>query len=184
MAGQVRPKPHDQWYRPPGAPRVPVAGRPGSLVIPRPLRAEVLARDEHCCQRCGCSVRTQVLEYSLQHRRARGSGGSRHANFPANLITLCGSATTRCHGFVENAGRGVAMAQGFVVAQSADPAACAVLRFAATDRAVWSLLTDDGWSLADAPAVVDTWSAASLAHHAETGQHLTAAEVAALAVAS
>lgn len=40
---------------------------------------------------------------STQHRVARGMGGTRWAgiNLPSNLLTLCGSGTTGCHGWVE-----------------------------------------------------------------------------------
>lgn len=56
-------------------------------------------RDLHMCARCGAS---QPL--TTQHRVARGMGGSRAAwiNQPANLVTLCGSGTTGCHGHVEH----------------------------------------------------------------------------------
>ena len=183
MASQVRAKPPEQWYREPGQP-APRPAKPTPLAVPRSMARAVLDRDEHLCQRCGRSVRS-VLHFSLQHRRPRGAGGSRHANFLANLITVCGSATSPggCHLAIEETDRPAATAQGFLVPQGHDPAMCAVLRWAATDHPVWSLLTDEGWSPAPAPAVVDTWSAASLEHFAATGRHLTAAQVAALAVA-
>lgn len=55
-------------------------------------------RDDWRCARCaGWGL------LSTQHRVARGMGGTRAAsiNNPANLLTLCGSGTTGCHGWVE-----------------------------------------------------------------------------------
>lgn len=59
---------------------------------------QVRERDGHACVRCGS---TDSL--TTQHRVARGMGGTRAPwiNEPANLITLCGSGTTGCHGYVE-----------------------------------------------------------------------------------
>jgi hypothetical protein len=42
---------------------------------------------------------------SVHHRRPRMMGGSRNESTyikPANLIVLCGSGTTGCHGWVES----------------------------------------------------------------------------------
>jgi hypothetical protein len=49
-------------------------------------------------------------------------GGSKapDTNLPANLITLCGSATTGCHGRVES-DRLRAAADGFLLPQGSDP---------------------------------------------------------------
>lgn len=83
-------------------------------------RALVLTRDAHACQWCG----RQVYEggYSIHHRRPRGMGGSRRrdANSPANLVVLCGSGTTGCHGLVESH-RDEARARGLLVPQGVDP---------------------------------------------------------------
>lgn len=61
--------------------------------------AIVRTRDGFACVRCGHGG-----TLSTQHRVARGMGGTREAwvNEPANLITLCGTGTTRCHGWVEH----------------------------------------------------------------------------------
>jgi hypothetical protein len=62
--------------------------------------ALVRKRDQHQCVRCG---REGAL--TTQHRVARGMGGSRHrpwVNQPSNLVSLCGSGTTGCHGWVES----------------------------------------------------------------------------------
>jgi 5-methylcytosine-specific restriction endonuclease McrA len=63
------------------------------LNVPQQLRAEVLGRDNHQCQGCGTFIFNRW--YSIQHRIARGVGGG---NTLANLVTLCGSATSAgCH---------------------------------------------------------------------------------------
>lgn len=75
------------------------AGTVTSGRVPARLRETVLRRDGHCCQRCGISLYGR--DYSLQHRDARGMGGSKTKHTMANLVALCGSATTGCHGHVE-----------------------------------------------------------------------------------
>lgn len=59
--------------------------------------AAVRARDKGTCARCGSD-----RDLTTHHRRNRGMGGSRWPgiNLPANLLTLCGSGTTGCHGWV------------------------------------------------------------------------------------
>jgi hypothetical protein len=56
-------------------------------------------RDLHRCVVCGTTG-----PLSTQHRVARGMGGTRAAwvNLPANLLTVCGSGTTGCHGHIEH----------------------------------------------------------------------------------
>jgi hypothetical protein len=68
----------------------------------RKVRALVIARDGARCVCCGRSILDQ--QASLQHRDARGMGGTSdpHANCPCNLILLLGSGTTGCHGRVES----------------------------------------------------------------------------------
>lgn len=77
----------------------------------------VRERDGHVCVRCG---RPDGL--TTQHRVGRGMGGTRQmwVNQPANLITLCGSGTTGCHGWVE-ANPWEAMRLGLSVSRYADP---------------------------------------------------------------
>lgn len=68
----------------------------------RDTRAKVMERDDWRCANCGEPV--VWPNYSLQHRLARGSGGTSdpRINSPINLILLCGSATTLCHGKAES----------------------------------------------------------------------------------
>lgn len=91
----------------------------GDLVSVTPrTRRQVIARDESICQWCGLYVDTTTGDYSLQHRRARGMGGSRLADtdLPSNLVLVHGSGTTGCHGYIESH-REEAIARGFNVAQ-------------------------------------------------------------------
>jgi hypothetical protein len=83
-------------------------------------RATVLDRDEYRCVRCGCYV--GFGEFSVHHRRPRGMGGTKRpeSNLPANLLTLCGTGTTGCHGWVESH-RTSATADGLLISQHADP---------------------------------------------------------------
>lgn len=65
------------------------------------IREALLERDAWLCVRCGVPVRGRV--WSPQHRRPAGSGGSSDPELSSlwNLLTLCGSPTTGCHGWVE-----------------------------------------------------------------------------------
>jgi hypothetical protein len=73
----------------------------------------------------------------MQHRKARGVGGS---NGPENLVTLCGSATSQgCH-FLCEARADEMTARGFVIPSWTDPLDIPVILW--TGRAVF--LTTDG----------------------------------------
>ena len=65
----------------------------------RKVRALVLARDGYRC--CGCGISVTGRPYSLQHRVARGMGGTSRpdVNSPVNLLVLCGLSSTpgSCH---------------------------------------------------------------------------------------
>lgn len=68
-----------------------------------PTRATVIAvreRDLWRCAMCGAREGTRTL--TTHHRINRGMGGSKRPdlNQPANLLTLCGSGATGCHGWV------------------------------------------------------------------------------------
>ena len=83
----------------------------------------VLQRANFCCEKCGRDV--VFYPYNLQHRRARGMGGSQRpdTNLPQNLIVLCGSATSPgdCHEEVERR-RDWSRDHGWTLRQSDDPA--------------------------------------------------------------
>ena len=69
------------------------------------------------CERCGRAPGTNA-----HHRRPRGAGGTKRpdTNLPSNLLWLCGSGTTGCHGWVESH-REEAYEHGWLVRQSASP---------------------------------------------------------------
>ena len=95
--------------------------------VPGPLRSLVVARDLDRCVRCG--IHTAGIARSVQHRQARGMGGRLGAHTSANLIVLCGTGTTDCHGWVEDrANWNMASDLGWAVSSFApDPAAIPVL---------------------------------------------------------
>ena len=73
---------------------------------------------------------TPIAAYSIHHRQPRGMGGTDDpaANSPANLLLLCGTGTTGCHGLVETQ-RALAVEHGWLVPHSTDPASVPVLLF-------------------------------------------------------
>lgn len=83
----------------------------------------VRARFWGLCARCGESGPGNV-----HHRQPRGMGGTSRpgTNSPANLLWLCGSGTTGCHGYVESY-RTEAAEQGWLVKHPRDPADVPVL---------------------------------------------------------
>lgn len=109
------------------------------------VRDVVLDRASGCCERCGGRLHDAdrwLVAHSFHHRQPRGAGGSSRAgiNSPANLLLLCGSGVTGCHGEVE-ANRTAAYEAGWLVKHPLDPATVPVLT-AHSPRPV--LLTVDG----------------------------------------
>jgi hypothetical protein len=54
---------------------------------------------------------------NMHHRKAEGQGG---LSLPANLLDLCGSGTTGCHGWIEH-NRTQSYDWGFLVKSTGDP---------------------------------------------------------------
>lgn len=81
-------------------------------------------RADGCCEVCGRIIRDGE-DFSRQHRRARGMGGSKRpdTNSLANLLLACGSATSPdgCHYRIE-ANPDWARSKGYRVTQFQDPA--------------------------------------------------------------
>jgi len=71
-------------------------------------------RDEFRCQRCGASLAS--VSGSRHHRQLRRSGDHR----PCNLVLLCGSGTTGCHGWA-HAHPAEARLEGLIVPSWASP---------------------------------------------------------------
>ncbi|MDF9718100.1 HNH endonuclease signature motif containing protein [Nocardioides sp. ChNu-99] len=92
------------------------------------VRRRVLGRADGCCEVCGRQLYGDdgwgSFPHSFHHRRPRGMGGTSRgdANSPANLLLVCGSATTPdgCHALIE-VQRAVATAQGWLLRQGQDP---------------------------------------------------------------
>ena len=99
-------------------------------------RRIVRSRDGHRCQMCGASILNQPS--SIHHRRRRGMGGSALLERPSNLVRLCGTGTTGCHGFVESQ-RTLATVRGWLLGFLDDPEATPLSCFDG-----WVLLSDDG----------------------------------------
>lgn len=94
--------------------------------VSRETRMSVIGRDRGRCFRCGRhvvaadSLAVGVFwawePYSIHHRKPRGMGGTRNpeVNSTANLLLLCGTGTTGCHGWVES-NREDAQEQGLLI---------------------------------------------------------------------
>lgn len=84
--------------------------------------ALVWSRARFACERCGVPLPPGAWT-SVHHRRAKGMGGDRRpgTHEPANLVLLCGSGTTGCHGHV-HANPAEGRDEGFIVSRWAEPA--------------------------------------------------------------
>ncbi len=117
----------------PAAPRTQARTGPASKVVDA-----VRERDQGRCVRCGGPAS------NTHHREGRGMGGRKGAdsarvNGPAYLLSMCGSGTTGCHGWVTEH-PAAAEVEGYVLRRNATarPPACDV-----------PVLTADGWALFD-----------------------------------
>lgn len=81
-------------------------------------RVLVYARANNRCELCG----NYAYGGSVHHRRRRGMGGSKNpaTNKASNLLLLCGSGTTGCHGTVES-DLPRSYENGWVLRQGTDP---------------------------------------------------------------
>lgn len=95
---------------------LPPSRRPKDTGPDRTTRDLIKLRDEWRCCVCGESVYDRQV--SIHHRRNRGSGGTRDAavNRPSNLLLVCGTGSTGCHGdLTDNRQRDVALDAGWIV---------------------------------------------------------------------
>ncbi|RKR92843.1 hypothetical protein BDK92_7325 [Micromonospora pisi] len=132
--------------RPPSPTARPVYTGPDATTV-----ALVIERDQGRCVRCGVEqTGERGWDWSVQHRRARGNGGTRRpdTNTAPNLILLCGSATTGCHGWVESE-REAARPFGWAILSTDNPALKPIDH--AVHGRVW-LTGDGGWTTTE-PAV-------------------------------
>lgn len=67
----------------------------------RSVMSLVNHRDGDNCRRCGCGWAEAGYMFSRHHRIPRGAGGSALVDRASIVVTLCGSGTTGCHGWVE-----------------------------------------------------------------------------------
>jgi len=84
------------------------------LKVTEGTRYIVLTRSGYRCERCHDDFMGKP--FSVHHRRPRMMGGSKNPELhkPANLIVLCGSGISGCHGWVES-NRSVARDLGFLI---------------------------------------------------------------------
>ncbi len=135
----------------PAGKRPPAQRKPPRDTGPdRRTRALVLERDGYQCARCGRPAGPGTGPYSLQHRKARGVGGD---NSPANLLLLCGSATTLCHGHVEARTDPHDLAAGYRLESWQDPQAEGVMYASEAGSGFTAWLLDDGSLSFDGPGV-------------------------------
>lgn len=115
-------------------------------------RATVLERDRYACVCCGISVIGR--QYSLQHRDARGMGGTRdpHSACPCNLVVMLGSAVTLCHGRVESNADPQDEAKGYALRHGQVPRLTPVMIFESPGGSGVTLFPtcDGAWSTASA----------------------------------
>ena len=136
--------------------RSPLTAAPRTRVAPRDtgpsqkVRALVMAREGNCCAACGISVIGRP--YSVQHRVARGMGGraTAAANALSNLVLLCGSAVTGCHGLAESRDPDM-HDRGLWLWSWEDPALVPVMLASEHDSGVTVWLAADGTYLLEPP---------------------------------
>lgn len=83
----------------------------------------LLRRSNGRCERCGKDLLGGGVPVSRHHRQRSRDGGDRLAN----LMLLCGTGTTGCHGWItEHPAEAAAPAYGWIVRTELDPAAVPV----------------------------------------------------------
>lgn len=131
----------------------------------------VYGRAQETCERCG---QAGASTYSVHHRRPRGMGGTKRLETDAatNLVLLCGSGTTGCHGWVESH-RWDAVLDGLIVPQHADPATTPVLLLRG-----WTMLTEDGCYIDTTDGASDNENPCDVGESTGTAQRETPVDLA------
>ena len=110
-------------------------------------RRQVLHRDGFKCVICGHDIDTEWSGFSIHHRRMRSQGhGYDGLHEAGNLLTLCGSGTTGCHGWV-HAHPTLAYRLGYLVHMNDEPTTQPVYY----QRHGWQRLDPDGTRQPAAP---------------------------------
>jgi hypothetical protein len=101
-------------------------------------RLMVMQRALSQCEKCGMPLSG---DFSIHHRKPRGMGGTRDKdiNNHSNLLLLCGSGTTGCHGWVESH-RLNSYERGLLLHRAEHPAETPYQ----DDRGSWWTLSADG----------------------------------------
>lgn len=86
------------------------------------IRAMIWGRCGGRCEICGRDVNTGMV--SIHHRKPRRMGGTSDPliNDPSNLMLVCGSGTTGCHGKIES-NRTAAYQDGYLLHSGQDSSA-------------------------------------------------------------
>lgn len=102
-------------------------------------RMGVILRGGYSCELCG----KNPVE-NIHHRSPRRMGGTTSPTIHAypNLLGVCGSGTTGCHGYIES-NRRKAISYGWLVPQGTNPAVVPAFLIVG-GRREWVLLTHDG----------------------------------------
>jgi len=90
------------------------------MTIKANTRIALKERAQNCCEMCGRWGATNA-----HHRRNRSQGGDDELS---NLLLLCGSGTTGCHGFVTTEPQ-IAKRMGWTVRRISSPREVPVWRF-------------------------------------------------------
>jgi HNH endonuclease len=88
------------------------------MTVPATTRRRLRERSEGYCEKCGLEWATNA-----HHRKNRSQGGRDDLS---NLLLLCGSGTTGCHGWITEH-PAEAYEKGWSVRQPNDPARMSVL---------------------------------------------------------
>lgn len=101
----------------------PVKRRSESTNIPKPIKLAAYARDEWRCQNCGLYIPGSGRRWCLQHRDARGMGGSKLRHTLPNLVLMCGwvGDPGTCTQWAEVEQRATATRLGWFVPNGAAP---------------------------------------------------------------